>query len=162
MKTIKKKGLMAMPIVVVATIGITIVAIALSLITAERVLFTKEYVLNETRADLTLYNFLVDNTCSKTKITNAELLSIGIMQKKEAHEEIELHYGGIKDKIIFKTCITNFFKNIKYEKKYYFSATDKITTIIVGETVKDGTKTITYIPKLNDDQIKITLVREYE
>ena len=151
-----------MPIVLIAIISITIVTIALSLVIAEKVIFTKEYVLNETRADTTLYSFLIDNTCTKTKITNAELLSIGIMQKKEANDEIEINYGGIEDKIKFKTCITNFFKNIKYEKKYYFSATDKITTIIVGDTVKDGTKTTTYIPKLNKGQIKITLVREYE
>ena len=104
-----------MPIVLIAIISITIVTIALSLVIAEKVIFTKEYVLNETRADTTLYSFLIDNTCTKTKITNAELLSIGIMQKKEANDEIEINYGGIEDKIKFKTCITNFFKNIKYE-----------------------------------------------
>ena len=62
----KEKGLMAMPAVVLFTFTFAIVAIAIALVTANNVVLTKTYILNETRADMTLYNFLIDNTCSKT------------------------------------------------------------------------------------------------
>ena len=158
MRNKKNKGLMAMPAVVLFTFTFTIVAIALGLITAKEVVVTKTYILNETRADMNLYYFLTDNTCSKTKITNAELLSIGIMQQKTAEEEIEINYNNLEEKIIFKDCVIKFFENIKHENNYYFSATDTITTITVGNINLTGKKTITYIPSLNDEQIKITLV----
>ena len=158
----KEKGLMAMPAVVLFTFTFAIVAIAIALVTANNVVLTKTYILNETRADMTLYNFLIDNTCSKTKITNAELLSIGIMQQKKVNEEIEINYGGIEEIKIFEDCIITFFDKIEYKKDYYFSATDKITTMTIGDATLEGTTTITYIPSLDDTQIKITLVREYD
>ena len=154
----KEKGLMAMPAVVLFAFTFTIVAIALGLIVAKDVVLTKTYIANETRADTTLYNFLIDNTCSETKITNAEILSIGIMQKKTAEKEIEIKYGGIEKNIKFKDCVETFFENIEFTEDYYFYATDTITNIAVGNINTNGTKTITYIPTITDDKIKITLV----
>ncbi|NOR85592.1 hypothetical protein GQ473_05740 [archaeon] len=162
MKLKRKKGLMAMPAVVLFMFTFAVVAIALALITAKEVIVTKEYVLNETRANTILYIFLIDNTCSKTQITNAELLSLGIMQQKKADEEIELNYNGIEDTTIFENCIVKFMENIEHENNYYFSATDTKTIMNVGNINTKGKKTITYIPTLNDEQIKITLVMQYD
>ena len=161
----KEKGLMAMPAIVLFGFTLAIVAITLALILAKNVVYTKDYVANETRADITLHNFLIDNSCSdETKLTNAELISLGIMQKKSGTDEINIDYAGHIKKIKLRDCLITFFDNINYKKNYYFMATDKITKMEItsGSTTKDDPKTITYLPLLNDVQVQVTLVRQYE
>ncbi len=159
---------MSLPILMVIFFVVCIIALTFALIVAKSVVISKEYVRNETSADTALYAFLNDNTCAETKITNAEIISLGLAQKVHADDDIEIKYNNLEETTTVETCLMSYFNAIDFvpeswgQYKYYLKV-EKDNTIhmsLGGYGVTENKETASIVT-LDGGNAKITLFMEY-